>query len=183
MDVIPIISLTPVKKANFTLTLPLAQQILMNPNEIYYDPYRTFTLYYPNADVIYVNNPDPSDGLDVKREVYKDAWLKFRTLWIYEYPVILKYVRPGGGLVKTLKEGERAKPNKKDDNEKIAWLLLNFYTLSDVADAVEKYRRLSVEYDGYKMGIHEVLGDAHVDRFREFLLHQMKRKLLREIKN
>ena len=182
MNVIPIISLTPLPKSNYTLTLPLAEQILMNPNEIYYDPYRRFTLYYPNVDVIYVNEPDMNDELDVKRQVYKEAWLKFRTAWIYDYTVILKYVRPGGGLVKTLKEGEKAKLNKKDNNEKIGWLLLNFYTLSDVADAVEKYRRLSAEYDGYRMRIVDVLSDAHVDRFRDFLLHQMKRKLLREIK-
>ena len=174
----PVLSLTPLNTeiADPAVYLPVINKILTNPDKIYYDPYKTFALNYPTVPVYYVEYPDLNTDASVKRKIYDSAWSKFSSDWIYGYSKIFKYFKKSGSnykLVRSLREGE--KNNAGNIDEKAAWIITNFYTKSNLATTLEKFRNRT------GIDIWDVLDKEYIDNFRSFIYHQIKRKIATEV--
>lgn len=177
----PILSLTPLQVTEFAdplaTLMPLMEQIYQNPDKIHYDPYKQFSVMYPNVPVYYIDNPDLNSDATSKRQIYEEAWQKFKT-WVRDYPKIFKYIKKDGKsfrLVKTLAEGKNASHDINETKAKSEWIFENLFDESDIANTVEKFRNRT------GINIWDVLSKEYVDNFRDFIYHQIKRKLAKHI--
>lgn len=174
----PIISLTPLvnNMYNPVSLLPVATQIMMEPNLIFYDPFRTYDMIMPGSMAYYVSYPDLNTDPKMQSKVLNKIWDKLETKWIYDYVKVFKFIIGTKGdyhLAKNVKEAEENQINSADMENKADWLLSNFYTKSKLASTIEKYRA--------KSGLDWWDVDKDMDHLKQFIYHQMRRKLFEKI--
>lgn len=187
----PVLSLTPLNKLfdlnyvnlldNLYLNQNLIDRIIANPNVIFYDPNKEFAKAYPLIPAYYVSSPDLNSDAQTKRTIYEKVWKKYKE-WIYGYYKIFKYIKRIDStnnftLVSSLSEGENAKHNVDDTEAKILWVFTNLCDESDIASIVEKYREKK------NINLWDVINKKYIDELRDFIYHQIKRKLAKRIEN
>ena len=173
----PIISLNPVSTIiDPVVMLPVASQILMDPATIYYDPFRTFNMYMPGSLAYYVNYPDLNTDVNMQRKVLNKIWNNLENKWIFDFIKVFKYVTGSVGsykLVSSFSEAENNKLHSENMEEKAEWILKHFYTKSNLISTIEKFRN-KANLDWWSV-------DNDQDRLKQFIYHQMKRKLLEKL--
>jgi len=174
----PILSLTPIVDSIYDPVsfIPITTQLLIDDTRVLYDPFRTFSLYFPTVPVYYVDQPDLNTDVNVQKKVFNKLWTKLEEKWIFEFVKIFKFISGSKGnykLVSSLVESENNKIHSEELEEKAEWFLSHIYTRSDLASTVEKYRR--------KMNIDIWNVEEDREHFKAFIYHQMKRMLLNKI--
>ena len=177
----PTISLTPVPALMPTVIepvsmVPVIADILMNPTNIYYDPFRTYGAYFPGSMAYYVSYPDLNSDVDMQRKVLNKIWNKLESKWIFEFTKVFKYITGSNGdykLVSSLKEVESNPINTAEYEDKAEWYLSNIFKKSHLASVIEKYRK-NTGLDWWNV-------DSDMDHFKAFVYHQMKRRLFEKI--
>jgi hypothetical protein len=173
----PIVSLSPLYDEVYqpVSLMPLATDILLE-NRIVYDPFRTFSSYFPLSPVFYTNYPDLNTDLKIQKKVYNKLWDKLENKWIFDFTKVFKYIngkKNNYELVSSLTEAENNKYSSEDVEGKAEWFLSNVYKKSDLANTIEKYRK--------KAGIN--LWDVEDDKetLKAFIYHQIKRMLFNKL--
>ena len=170
----PLISLTPVATNLYdpVSLLPVSTQIYLDPTNIYYDPFKTYNALFPSYPGIYVSYPDVNADTKMQKDVIHKIWNKLQK-WILGYVKIYKFVKGTNGnyeFVTSLTEAENNKINSAELEDKADWILTHFYTKSKLAGTLEKFRT--------KMNINWWDIEDNLDILKQFIYHQMRRKIL-----
>lgn len=174
----PIISLTPLVNSLIdpVALLPVATQIMLQPDIIYYDPFRTYDTIIPGSLGYYVQYPDLNTDVKLQTKVLNKIWNKLESKWIFEYVKVFKFIvgsKNNYRLAKSLKEAEDNSVNAAEIEDKADWFLSNFYTKSNLASTIEKYR-LKTNLDWWNV-------DEDIEHLKQFIYHQMRRKLFEKV--
>jgi hypothetical protein len=177
----PTISLTPVPQLITTVVepvsmVPVVNNILLDPLNIYYDPFRTFGTYMPGSLAYYVSYPDLNTDVDMQRKMLNKIWNKLESKWIFEFTKVFKYITGSKGdykLVTSLKDYESNPINTAEYEDKAEWYLSNIFKKAHLAGVIEKYRK-NTSLDWWNV-------DKNMDHLKAFIYHQMKRRLFERL--
>lgn len=169
----PIISLTPtfLDVNPFVSLIPIADRINMDPNTIFYDPYRTYDIAFPNNGY-YFSYPDMNTDVKVQRKVLDNVWKKLKNSWILNYLKVFAHIKKSGSEYEIVSHDK----NITDDIEgKVDWLLNNFYKKSDLANTIEKFRKRA------NINWWDVDNDDNIDDLKEYIYNQIRRKIANKL--
>ena len=174
-----IISLNPVPTKYVqeqVVLMPLVNQILMNPNNIYFDPFQVYNSIIPGNIGYYISYPDLNTDIDIQKNILNKIWTKLTTKWVFNFVKIFKYISWTNNnykLISNLDDIEKNKINSEEIENKAEWFFKNFYKRSNLASTIEKYRaRTSIDWWDI---------DKNIDHLKQFIYHQIRRKLLEKI--
>ena len=156
--------------------LPVVTQIYTDPYNIYYDPFRTYSSFFPNSIGYYVSYPDLNNDENLQKKVLHKLWDKLSSKWIFEFVKVFKYIKGSKDnyeLVKSLTEYENNNIDSQHMESKAEWFLKNHYRKSDLLGTIHKYVS--------KTGKNLWDIDDNLHNFKAFVYHQIKRKLFERI--
>jgi hypothetical protein len=176
----PIVSLTPIVERTvlspFVDLVPVATRIKLEPGSIFYDPYRTYDLVYPNS-AYYFSYPDLNTDINIQKKILNSVWNKLEDKWVLSYLKIYNYIKKSGStykLVDSLEDGA-GKTSTVDIEDKADWLLTNYYKKSDLAATIEKFRsRLNINW-------WDVNTSKYIYDLKNFIYNQIRRKIMNEL--
>jgi len=174
----PFISLSPFINSLYepVSLFPFPSQIIIDDRPVLYDPFRTFTTFFPTIPAVYVNTPDLNNDLKLQKKIVNKLWNKLETEWILDYTKIFKYIVGSKGsykLVSSLSESENNKVGSENMEDKARWFLTNVYTKSNLVNTIDKFRK--------KTGVDLWDVDSDEDMFKAFVYHQIKRFLFDKV--
>ena len=170
----PIISLSPIVTSIYdpVSLLPLPSQIIFSEDRILYDPFRTFTTFFPRIPAYYVDVPDLNTDLKLQKKILNKIWNKLENEWILNFTKIFKYITGSKGsykLVSSLNDAENNKVGTENMEDKANWFLTHIYTRSNLVNTIDKFRK--------KTGINLWEVDNDEDMLKAFIYHQIIRFL------
>jgi hypothetical protein len=125
-----------------------------------------------------IKYPDLNSDIMVQKNITNKIWRKLKGTWIYNYTKLFKFIKGSKGnykLVDSLKEAEHNQYGSQEIENKIDWFLSNIYTKSNLLGTLEKFRA-NTNLDLWKV-------DEDEDLLKDFIYHQIKRKLFNKLSN